>query len=137
MDETDVFVQIYIFYPTFGQKQRDFCPNLHFSAHIWIKIVIIFIPKEKKRPRPSVMRASVVCLCSFSFFCPYPTSLQQTNFLNGFIVVILLMLLFWFLISVANLHKIFNCSKRINEINIKIIDGRTLDSSHHATSLVS
>lgn len=78
MDETDVFVQIYIFYPTFGQKQRDFRPNLYFLHHIWTKSVFLLF-QRKKQPRPSVMTASVVCLCSFSFFYPYLTSLQNAT----------------------------------------------------------
>ena len=47
MDETDVFVQIYIFYPTFGQNPINFRPNLYLLPHIWTKSVFFIIPDEK------------------------------------------------------------------------------------------
>ena len=34
-----LFAQIYGFYPTFGRKSTDFCPNLWFLTHIWAKLV--------------------------------------------------------------------------------------------------
>ena len=34
-----LFAQIYGFYPTFGRKPTDFCPNLWFLTHIWAKTV--------------------------------------------------------------------------------------------------
>ena len=34
-----LFAQIYGFYPTFGRKPTDFCPNLWFLTHIWAKLV--------------------------------------------------------------------------------------------------
>ena len=34
-----LFAQIHGFYPTFGRKSTDFCPNLWFLTHIWAKLV--------------------------------------------------------------------------------------------------
>lgn len=44
-DEKPVFVQIYTFCPTFGQKSPYFRPNLYFLPHIWTKI-LVFTPKR-------------------------------------------------------------------------------------------
>ena len=66
MNKPRVFVQIYTFYPIFGQKEVDFCPNLYFLAHIWTKtkdtkqkgkaimlliprIVVLLQPKDNKK----------------------------------------------------------------------------------------
>ena len=44
-DKKPIFVQIYTFHPTFGQKSPYFRPNLYFLPHIWTKI-LVFIPKS-------------------------------------------------------------------------------------------